>query len=80
MTAIKNANDQLNALNNSLYCISRFLWIQIDSSMPSSNISVINEAMEVGKLALEIDTLDEESGVKSVDVFYQISASNGESL
>ena len=48
--------------------------------MPSSNISVINEVMEVGKLALEIDTLDEESGVKSVDVFYQISASNGESL
>ena len=48
--------------------------------MPSSNISVINEAMEVGKLALEIDTLDEESGVKSVDVFYQISASNGESM
>lgn len=48
--------------------------------MPSSNISVINEVMEVGKLALEIDTLDEESGVKSVDVFYLISASSGESL
>lgn len=51
--------------------------IQIDSSNPSSNISVINDVMKVGKLAVDIDTRDEGSGVRSVDLLYQISEGNG---
>ena len=56
------------------------LCVQIDSSSPSSNISVISDVMEVGKLAVDIDTRDEGSGVQSVDMFYQISGGNGKSL
>ncbi|XP_078355806.1 uncharacterized protein LOC144640574 [Oculina patagonica] len=48
----------------------------IDSSSPSSNISVISDVMKVGKLAVDIDTRDEGSGVQSVDIFYQISEGN----
>ena len=55
-------------------------YIQIDSSNPSSNISVIDDVMKVGKLAVAIDTKDEGSGVKSVDLFYQISEGNGKSV
>ena len=36
--------------------------------------------MKVGKLAVDIDTRDEGSGVRSVDLLYQISESNGESV
>ena len=36
--------------------------------------------MKVGKLAVDIDTQDEGSGVQSVDIFYQISEGNGKSL
>lgn len=36
--------------------------------------------MKVGKLAVAIDTRDEGSGVKSVDLFYQISEGNGKSV
>ena len=55
-------------------------YIQIDSSTPSCNISVIDDVMKVGKLAVDIDTRDEGSGVKSVDLFYQISGGNGKSV
>lgn len=55
-------------------------YIQIDSSNPSSNISVIDDVMKVGELAVAIDTRDEGSGVKSVDLFYQISEGNGKSV
>ncbi|XP_068683141.1 uncharacterized protein [Montipora foliosa] len=48
----------------------------IDSSTPSSNISVINDVMRIGKLAVDIDTRDEGSGVRSVDLLYQISEGN----
>ena len=53
------------------------LCVQIDSSSPSSNISVISDVMEVGKLAVDIDARDERSGVQSVDMFYQISGGSG---
>ena len=36
--------------------------------------------MKVGKLAIDIGTRDEASGVKSVDLFYQISEGNGKSV
>jgi len=36
--------------------------------------------MKVGKLAVDIDTKDEGSGVQSVDLLYQISEGNGESV
>ena len=36
--------------------------------------------MKVGKLAIDIGTRDEGSGVKSVDLFYQISEGNGKSV
>ena len=36
--------------------------------------------MKVGKLAVDIDTRDEGSGVQSVDLFYQISGGNGKSV
>lgn len=59
---------------------SNDIYIQIDSSSPSSNISVISDVIKVGKLAVDIDTRDEGSGVKSVDIFYQISEGNGKSV
>ena len=36
--------------------------------------------MKVGKLAVDIDTRDEGSGVQSVDLFYQVSGGNGKSV
>ena len=56
------------------------VYIQIDSSTPSCNISVINDVMKVGKLAVDIDTQDVGSGVQSVDLLYQISDGNGKSV
>ena len=55
-------------------------YIQMDSSSPSCNISVINDVMKVGILAVDIDTRDEGSGVQSVDLFYQIAEGNGKSV
>ncbi|KAL9963567.1 hypothetical protein ACROYT_G027089 [Oculina patagonica] len=72
-----------NTVQSPLQIKSLALWEQslryakgIDSSSPSSNISVISDVMKVGKLAVDIDTRDEGSGVQSVDIFYQISEGN----
>ena len=44
---------------------------QIDSSTPSSNLSVVSDVMKVGILAVDIASQDEGSGVHSIDILYQ---------
>ena len=44
---------------------------QIDSSTPSSNLSVVSDIMKVGMLAVDIASQDEGSGVQLIDILYQ---------
>ena len=50
---------------------SHCFYEQIDSSTPSSNLSVVSDIMKVGMLAVDIASQDEGSGVQSIDILYQ---------
>ena len=50
---------------------SHCFYKQIDSSTPSSNLSVVSDLMKVGMLAVDIASQDEGSGVQSIDILYQ---------
>lgn len=62
-------------------CNFYLLRLQIDSSIPSSNMSIVSDVMKAGILAVDIDTRDEGSGVQSIDMYYQkISGGDGKLL